>query len=133
MTIRVGLAGFGYWGPMFVRNFVGMDGVEVAWVCDRDAERRDAVGERYPDVPTIDDFDAALDRAADAVVVATPPRTHAALARRALERGMHVLVEKPMAMTGDEALALDALARSGNRTLMVGHILRYNPALQTIK
>lgn len=131
--LRIGLIGFGYWGPMFVRNFEQIEGIEAAWVCDLDAERRAAVAERYPSVPVYDDVDRALSAGADAVVVATPPRTHAPLARRVLDAGMHVLVEKPIAMTGEEALALGRLAESKKRTLMVGHILRYNPALQTIR
>ena len=132
-TIRIGLVGFGYWGPMFVRNFEQIAGVEAAWVCDLDPERRAAVAQRHPHVPVFDDLDDAFRAGADAVVVATPPRTHEPLARRVLEAGMHVLVEKPIAMTGDEALALGALAKQKNRTLMVGHILRYNPALKTIR
>lgn len=132
-TVRIGLIGFGYWGPMFVRNFQQIAGVEPAWVCELDPERRAAVGERHPSVPVYDDVDAALAADADAVVVATPPRTHAPLARRVLDAGLHVLVEKPIAMTGDEALALGRLAQQKKRTLMVGHILRYNPALRTIR
>ncbi|HEX9695422.1 MAG TPA: Gfo/Idh/MocA family oxidoreductase [Actinomycetota bacterium] len=131
--IRAGLIGFGYWGPMFVRNFAEIDGVETAWVCDRDPERRAAVAERYPDVAVFESLDDALIAGADAVVVATPPRTHEPLARKALEAGLHVLVEKPIAMTGDEALALGREAERRNLTLMVGHILRYSPALRTIK
>lgn len=131
--IRVGIVGFGYWGPMFVRNFTEIDGADVAWVCDQNPERRGAVGERYPNLATIDDLDAAFAEGADAVVIATPPTTHAPLASRALESGLHVLVEKPMAMTGDEALALGTLARQQSKTLMAGHILRYNPSLQAIK
>lgn len=131
--IRIGLVGFGYWGPMFVRNFQALDGAEMAWVCDLDPERRAAVTERYPDIPVLGDLDAALAADVDAVVIATPPRTHAPLARRVLEHDLHVLVEKPIAMTGAEALALGDLAKARSRTLMVGHILRYNPALQAIK
>ena len=133
MTVRAGLIGFGYWGPMFVRNFGEIDGVETAWVCDRDPDRRAAAAERYPDVPVYADLDEALAAGADAAVVATPPRTHEPIARAVLEAGLHVLVEKPIAMTGDAALALGREARQRNLTLMVGHILRYSPALQTIK
>lgn len=132
--IRVGLIGFGYWGPMFVRNFGEIDGVETAWVCDRDAERRAAVHERHPGIPVFEDLDEALaEGTARAAVVATPPKTHEPIARRVLEAGVHVLVEKPIAMTGDAALALGREADQRNLTLMAGHILRYNPALQMIK
>lgn len=131
--IRVGLIGFGYWGPMFVRNFGEIDGVETAWVCDRDPQRREAVADRYPGMAVFDDLDEALSAGADAAVVATPPRTHEPLARRVLDAGLHVLIEKPIAMTGDAALALGREAREKNLTLMVGHILRYNPALATIR
>ncbi|MGH2830295.1 MAG: Gfo/Idh/MocA family protein [Actinomycetota bacterium] len=131
--LRVGIVGFGYWGPMFVRNFEACPGAGVAWVCERDPERRAAVGERYPGVAVFDDVEQAFAAGADAAVVATPPTTHEPIARRALQAGMHVLVEKPMAMTAGGVLALDALAREHGRTLMAGHILRYNPAIQAIK
>ncbi|GAC1408991.1 MAG: Gfo/Idh/MocA family oxidoreductase [Actinomycetota bacterium] len=132
--IRVGLTGFGYWGPMFVRNFEVIEGAEVAWVCDRDDERRAAVAERYPNVRTVDDFDAAIaDGSADAVVIATPPTSHERLAKKAMEAGLHVLVEKPMSMTSAGAESLAEVSQASKRTLMVGHILRYNPALQAIK
>lgn len=131
--VRVGLAGFGYWGPMFVRNFHALDGAEVAWVCDPDPERRAAAAARHPTVPAIASYEEALERGADAVVVATPPRTHEPLARAALEAGFHVLVEKPVATTSAGALALGALARDRGLVLMAGHILRYNPAIQAIK
>lgn len=132
--VRVGLIGFGYWGPMFVRNFRALDGSTIAWICDRDQDRRADAAQRYPDVPLFEDLDAAIaSDSADAVVIATPPTTHESLARRAIEAGLHVLVEKPMSMTSDGARMLGEQAAAGKRTLMVGHILRYNPALQAIK
>ncbi|MHB8510991.1 MAG: Gfo/Idh/MocA family protein [Actinomycetota bacterium] len=132
--MRIGLVGYGNWGPMFVRNFEDIEGAEVAWVCDRDEQRRDASKQRHPSIQTIDDLDEAIGRGeADAVVIATPPTTHEALARKALEHDLHVLVEKPLAMSSKGAKGLAELSHTRGRTLMVGHILRYSAALQTMK
>lgn len=131
--VRVGLLGFGHWGPMFVRNFKELQGAEVAWVCDLDSERRDASVSRHPDVTATGDWHEALASDADAVVVATPPSTHFALAAEVLSAGKHVLVEKPISMRPEDALELGRLAAERNRVLMVGHILRYNPAIAVVR
>ncbi len=130
--IRVAHAGVGGWGKNVVR-VVG-ELAELAWVCDTDEERRVEYAERYPSARVTGSFeDILLDDEVDAVVIATPVPTHHALAKRALEAGKHVFVEKPPAMRGEEMEELVALARAGERVLMPGHLLLYHPGLRKVK
>jgi predicted dehydrogenase len=132
LSARVGVAGLGYWGPNLARNFDDL--AELAWLCDLSDDHRARFGARYPDARVTADFDEMLaDDALDAVVVATPVPTHYELARRALEAGKHVLVEKPPAMKGTEMEDLVALAREGGLVLMPGHLLLYHPAVRKLK
>src|SRR6266545_5068419 len=102
---RVGVAGLGYWGPNLARNFDDL--AELAWLCDTSDGRRAEFAPRYPSVRVTGDFDEVLaDDSLDAVVIATPVPTHYDLAKRALEAGKHVLVEKPPAM---RAIEMDEL------------------------
>ena len=129
---RVGHAGVGGWG----RNVVRVVGelAELAWVCDTDEGRRADYAERYPRARVTADFgDLLADETVDAVVIATPVPTHFELAKRALEAGKHVFVEKPPAMRGDEMEELVRLARVGGRVLMPGHLLLYHPGLLRVK
>src|ERR1700716_177352 len=94
-ALRVGVIGYGYWGPNLVRNFNEAPGSYVNVVADRNQQRRDAVQRRYPWITAIDDAsDLIADRGIDAVVIATPVATHFYLALEALRAGKHVLVEK---------------------------------------
>jgi predicted dehydrogenase len=131
--IKVGIIGYGYWGPMIVRNFDALPDVELAWVCDADAERRGAMSARYPHIAGLSDSNEALASDVDAVVIATPPTTHFPLASQAIESGKHVLIEKPITTKSEDALALHHAASDTNRVLMVGHIFRYNPAVEVVK
>ncbi|HEX6761370.1 MAG TPA: Gfo/Idh/MocA family oxidoreductase [Gaiellaceae bacterium] len=129
---RVGVAGLGYWGPNLARNFDEL--AELAWVCDLDDERRERFGARYPGARSTASLDEMLsDDSLDAVVVSTPVPTHFALAKRALEAGKHVLVEKPPAMRSAEMDELVELAASADRVLMPGHLLLYHPGVQKLK
>src|SRR5205823_1078918 len=87
----------------------------------------------FPSARVIERFDEALASDVDAVVIATPIRTHYELARRALEHGKHVLVEKPLTASSAEAERLIALSESVGRVLMVGHTFMYNPAVETLR
>lgn len=132
--IRVAVIGAGHWGPNLIRNFHNRERSEVAWVVDRDATRLAQVRSRFADVQTAADAEPALaDPTVDAVVVATPARTHHALAKAALERGKHVLVEKPIATSVDHGAELCALAERAGRVLAVGHVFLYNPGVQRVK
>jgi len=129
---KVGLAGLGYWGPNLARNFDEL--AELAWLCDLSDEQRERFAARYPEARLTGDFDEMLaDDALDAVIVATPVVTHAELAKRALEAGKHVLVEKPPALTGAEVEDLLATAEEQGRVLMPGHLLLYHPGVVRLK
>jgi len=133
-VIRVGVVGLGYWGPNIARNVEALAGAELAWCCDV----RDDVRERLAAVHrntrfTADVDDLLADDALDAVVVATPVPTHAALAVRVLEAGKHCFVEKPLAQSVVDAERAVAAADAAGRTLMVGHLLEYHPGVRKLK
>jgi predicted dehydrogenase len=129
--VKVGLAGLGYWGPNLARNFDEL--ATLTWLCDMSEEKRTEFARRYPSAQLTGDFEEVLASDVDAVVVATPVPTHYELAKRALEAGKHVLVEKPPAMRSAEIDELVALAEAGNRVLMPGHLLLYHPGVVKLK
>ena len=132
--MRVGVIGYGYWGPNLVRNLSDVDGVEVAWCADQRADRRAAAQKRYPTITVTESLsDIFDDPKLDAVVIATPVGTHFALARQALERGKHVLVEKPMTRTVAEGQQLVELAQRKGLVLVVDHTFIYTGAVRKIK
>ena len=129
-SIRVGQAGLGTWGKNLVRNLDDL--ADLRWLCD--PVRHVEFGRRYPNARTTADFDEMLaDPELDAVAVATPVPTHHELAKRALEAGKHVFVEKPPAMRGGEIEDLIALAAERELVLMPGHLLLYHPGVLKLK
>jgi predicted dehydrogenase len=132
--MRVAVIGAGYWGPNLVRVFLQSPGVESVTVCDIDRTRLERMAGLYPAVKTEESLDRVLaDDDVDAVVVALPAAMHYEIARRALEAGKHVLVEKPMATTTTEAEDLCDLADRSKRVLMVGHTFLFNAAVRKVK
>lgn len=132
--VRIGLIGYGYWGPNLARNFHQLPEARLVACADTDATRLAEAERLYPLEQATKDYLALLDNPTlDAIAIATPARTHYEMTRAALERGKHVLVEKPLALTGAEALALAQCAREHDRVLMVGHTFEYNPAVWKIK
>ena len=132
--IRVAVIGAGQWGPNLIRNFHNKQTSEVVWIIDRDATRLEEVHAHFPDVQVAKDPEQALrDSSVHAVVVATPTSTHYALAKEALERCKHVLVEKPLTTEVKQGLGLLELATKYGLTLMVGHVFVYNPAIRKVK
>ena len=130
--IRVGQVGLGYWGPNLARNFDFL--ADLRWLCDLDEAHLQDIGRRHPGAQLTSDFEQLLaDDELDAIVIATPVPTHAPLAKRALEAGKHVFVEKPMAMNAADAEELVALAEERDLTLMPGHLLIYHPAVRKLK
>ncbi|OGG46470.1 MAG: oxidoreductase [Candidatus Handelsmanbacteria bacterium RIFCSPLOWO2_12_FULL_64_10] len=126
--------GCGYWGPNLLRNFSAQPGCHVKWVVDQSPQRRAFVESNYPKTKAVPDWETALnDPEVEAVVIATPAATHCALAMDALRSGRHVFVEKPLAMSTQEADDLKALSASANRTLMVGHTFLYNAAVRYVR
>jgi predicted dehydrogenase len=133
-VIRIGLVGYGYWGPNLARNFAETEGVCLAAVADAHPDRRAAAARRHPGVITCDDAaDLIAREELDAVVIATPIETHYAFARAAIERGKHVLVEKPLAASKAHAETLGALAHARDVRLMVDHTFVYNGAVRRIR
>jgi predicted dehydrogenase len=125
--IRTAVIGAGHWGPNLIRNFENPPASTVRMVVDRDAARLGQMRARFPGAAVSQDAaDAFRDPAVDAVVIATPTSSHYALVKEALEAGKHVLVEKPIAATLDQADHLARLAREKGRVLQVGHLLRYS-------
>jgi predicted dehydrogenase len=132
--VKIGLIGYGYWGPNLLRNFAKQPGCRVVAVADRDADRLAGAGRLHPTARLVRSAEELLaDRSVDAVAISTPISTHFELAKRALEAGKHVLVEKPMTATIRDAERLAALAERNRLTLMVDHTFVYSGAAKTIK
>jgi predicted dehydrogenase len=133
-SIRTAVVGYGYWGPNIVRNLLERPEFEFAALCDRDDGRRAAFAKRHPGMRAERDIDVVLgDPEIDAVSIATPPRTHFELVKAALEAGKHVLVEKPLATTEDDARALIELSDERKLTLMPGHTFLYSPPVNKVR
>jgi predicted dehydrogenase len=126
--------GFGYWGPNLARNLHAVGGPDWRYLVDASPQRREAAAALYPSVRVIPDLDDVLaDADVSAVIIATPPATHAPLARRVLESGRHVLVEKPLALSTEDAVALARLADERGLILMVGHTFEYVAAVRRMR
>jgi predicted dehydrogenase len=133
-VIRIGVIGYGYWGPNLVRNFYETAGAQVACVSDLRAERLKQVQTRYPTVRVTENQRELIDDPGiDAVAIATPVSTHFDLAMRALKAGKHVFVEKPLASTSEQVQQLIDAARKADRTLMVDHTFVYTSAVRKIR
>jgi predicted dehydrogenase len=132
MSIRLGHAGLGYWGPNLARNFAEL--TDLRWLCDLSPDLLSEVSGRYPDARTTTDFEELLgDPEVDAVSIATPVVTHYDLAKRALLAGKHVFVEKPPAQSSSEAEELVALADERGLVFMPGYLLLYHPGVTKLK
>lgn len=128
----VAVVGVGYWGKNLVRNFheLGVLGL----LCDAQPSARELCEKNYPDVKFCSDYQEVLsDASVTAIALATPAITHYQLAKAALEAGKDVLVEKPLAIHVQHGEELSRLAAAKGRILMVGHILRYHPAITTLQ
>ena len=130
--LRVGVVGVGVMGSNHARVLAELPGVEFAGVADPDRIQAHSVAQalgcaEYPD------FASLLDTGVEAVTIAAPTHVHQEIALACIARGAHVLVEKPIASTIEEGRAMVAAARRARVTLMVGHVERFNPAVQAIK
>lgn len=132
--ITIGVIGYGYWGPNIVRNFFSLDNCKVKSVAEERAERLLVLARSFPSINGINNADAIInDSTIDAVVIATPVFTHFELAKKALVKGKHVLIEKPMTSTVAESEELISLAEQKGLTLMVDHTFLYTGAVQKMK
>jgi predicted dehydrogenase len=126
--------GCGYWGPNLLRNFSSLPNCSVRYVADASSERRRFVQERFPNSIVLESVDEALaDPEINAVIIATPARTHFELACRALMAGKDVFVEKPLATKVAEVDELARYAQERNLILMAGHTFIYNSAVRYVK
>jgi predicted dehydrogenase len=129
----VGIVGLGYWGPNWLRNFAAHEEWTVAYGCDQKKDRTTKFARLYPATKFTQQFEDLLkDDTLNAIVIATPTSTHFALAKKALEAGKHVLIEKPMTASADEAEQLVALAKNRRRLLVVDHTFAFTPSVQKI-
>lgn len=132
--LRIGVIGYGYWGPNLVRNFSLLEDAKVTVVSDLDSNKLKIVKATYPTVQTVNTEKELISHPdVDAVAIATPISTHFPFAKAALDAGKHVLVEKPMAQKVSECRELMDIAAKKNLTLMVGHTFLYTGAVRKMR
>lgn len=132
--LKVAVVGAGYWGPNLARNFHNSDDWTLVAICDLDYDRAARLAHKFSDVQVVTSLIQLLtDCDVDAIAIATPARTHHDIARAALAAGKHVLVEKPLADTGERGQSMVALAADCGLVLMADHTYCYTPAVIKIR
>ena len=132
--LKAGVIGYGYWGPHIVRNFYGHPEISVVKVCDKDDGRLKVVSQQYPSIAVDTDADSILnDKDIDIVAIVTPVFTHYGLAKRALENGKHIFIEKPFTYNASQAEELIELAERKNLLIMVDHTFLFTGAVRKMK
>lgn len=132
--VSVGIVGAGGWGKNLIRNYFELDSAQLRWVCDLDADKRGQSQRQFPALYETADVEQLLqDPDLDAVVIATTAPSHHPLAKRALEAGKDVYVEKPFTLSVQDGRELVELAKNRKRILMVGHLLEYHPVVVKLK
>lgn len=130
--MKILVVGAGYWGPNVVRNLVEFPEVTAIGVSDIDVSKAQALVRRFPRTHVASPAPEAFAEGYDAAIIVTPVDTHFALASSALDCGLHVLIEKPLTRTSNEARQLIKKAEQRNRRLMVGHVFHYKPAVRAL-
>ncbi|HET9715218.1 MAG TPA: Gfo/Idh/MocA family oxidoreductase [Pseudolabrys sp.] len=130
--LRVGVVGVGIMGSNHARVFAGLPNTELVAVADPDRRQAEFVS-RTLGCESVSDVDELLERQVDAITIAAPTHLHRDIALAAIARGVHVMVEKPIASTVEEGHEIIRAARRAGVTLMVGHVERFNPAVESIK
>jgi len=132
--INLAVIGCGYWGPNLVRNFSQLKQAEVRYVCDRDKNRLSWIKNLYPKIEVVTDYKKVInDPQIEAVALATPASTHYCLAKKCLEKGKHLLIEKPLAVNYSEANKLVKLAKKKSKVIMAGHTYLFAPGINKLK
>jgi predicted dehydrogenase len=132
--IRVGIIGYGYWGPRIARNFYGLNGCELSIICDQSADALQRAKQTFPDVSVSTDVAEVLSSPSiDAVAIITPVWTHFELTKAALQSGKHVFVEKPFTSTVAQAEELIELAARKKLQIMVDHTFLFTGAVRKIR
>lgn len=130
----IAVLGYGYWGPNLVRNFAAMPDVKVTWVCDANPLMLEKLAERHPDIRgTSNPDDVFNDSETRAVAIAFPAEKHAEFALRAIKCEKHVFIEKPLSLSVEDSEQIVAASKKSSLTVMVGHLLLYNPAIRKMK
>jgi predicted dehydrogenase len=131
--VNIGVVGCGYWGPKHIRVCHELREAIPTVVCDLDKSRLEQVQIQYPSIRATTDYQEFLNNSLDAVIIATPVNTHYQMAKEALLHDKHVLIEKPMTASTQEALELINLAERRNLVLMAGHTYQYHPAVDFLR
>ncbi|MFC2150220.1 Gfo/Idh/MocA family protein [Calditrichota bacterium] len=132
--MRVGVIGYGYWGPNLVRNYMESEKTELVYVCDLREQVLEGVTRKYPTVKITTSISEVLESdELDAVSIATPVDTHYELTIKALQAGKHVLVEKPMADSSEKCQRMIQAAKDAGKILMVDHTFPYTGAIEKIQ
>ncbi len=132
--LRIGIVGLGYWGPNLARVLNSLDNCVVTALCDRDPDRLQAFGRKYPlALTSIDATEIMTTDHVDAIIISTPTKTHFQLAKLALTNGVHTFVEKPLATSTAECDCLIDLADTKNLKLFVGHIFLHSAPVAKLK
>lgn len=133
-TANIALVGVGYWGPNILRNLMLCENANVLLVCDLDKNKLKQISHLYPQLKTTTDFNEVINnKEIKSVIIATPIQTHFSLAKKVLESGKNVLIEKPMTTKSSDAKELIKIAKKNNLILMVGHTFVYTEAVQKMK
>src|SRR5882724_7093616 len=131
--IRFGVIGYGYWGPNIVRNLRSLNSAQIVAVCDKSNTALRRVQQAYADVQVTSDAAELLESSdIEAIAVITPVWTHFELAKKALQNGKHVFVEKPFTSTSSQAEELIELAERKNLQIMVDHTFLFTGAVKKI-
>lgn len=134
MPIKVGVVGYGYWGPNLARNFAENPGTELKVICDLSEQRLQVAQRKLPGVQVTQDYKTLLaDPELDAIAISTPVSSHFPLAWSALDAGKHVLVEKPLASNTEDGQKLVDLACDRKLVLLVDHTFVYTSAVRKIR
>jgi predicted dehydrogenase len=132
--VRVGIVGLGYWGPNLVRCYSELPNCKVTAVCDRSVDQLLKIKDRFPGICPFENFEAMLkSQKIDAVVIATPTNSHFDLALTALEMGIHVFVEKPLAETAEQCEKMIQMAETTSTILFVGHVFLHSSPVAKLR
>ncbi len=129
---KILLVGYGYWGPNLARNLNQNSDVEFTGILEIDKDLHKKISEDYPEIPIFNNIDEIGDDH-DAAIVSTPATTHFSIGQNLLGKGLHVLIEKPLATSVDDCEILISIAKEKQLKLMVGHTYLYNASVIKIK
>ena len=133
IKIKVGVIGAGRWGQKHIEEYLNIKGVDLSWVCDISEENLKSCKEKFKIKNTSKDYFDVLDSDAEAISVCTSNETHYKICKDGLNAGKNVIVEKPLTVNFREAYELVDIAKNQKKILAVGHLFRYNNAINHVK